>query len=363
MRGLNTGSFAIKELIQYLTLEILNIGNNHEFFLYFNQSDSNDQYRNNSKHTTIRIKKIKNRFLFDQVYLPIALQKDNIDITLFFKNTVPLLNSSKSAVIVHDLGYFYTKLNPYKFLDTLYMKQVLSFSMKKAKYIFSVSQYTKNDITRILGTNPAKITVCHEGISENFSLTNDKKQLAAVKSKYSLPEKFIFFPTSLSPRKNLIRTLKAFNQISNKIPHSLYITGGQSWNSNKVESLLEQSAGKVKKLGAVPAEDMPSLYQLADFAIYPSLFEGFGVPILEAFHCECPILTSNITSMPEIAGDAALLVDPYSEKSIADGIIKLATNKKLKNSLIKNGIQRTKHFSYEKTARIILNTIENNLII
>jgi glycosyltransferase involved in cell wall biosynthesis len=357
IRGITEGSYAVSELIQQITDNLLEIGKEHTFFLYSNHASSFESF---SDRATIRVCKQRNRLIFDQLWLPWILKRDQVDFAIFFKGTLPLLSSTKSAVMILDLGYYYPELNAYKFLETRYMKIMLRLSAAKARIIFSISQYTKDDIVRLFGTDPNKIHVTHLAVPPIFSSEFDQEKFAVLKAKYHLPDKFIFFPTNLSPRKNLIRTIHAFNQASNKIPHVLYITGGHAWNSTEIEKLIYQFPEKIIKLGEIPAEDFPLLYSLADFAIYPSLFEGFGVPILEAFSRGCPVLSSNVTSIPEVAGDAALLVDPYSVASIADGIIELAFNEDLRISLKNKGYQRAKFFSYRQTAKVILEAIENN---
>jgi glycosyltransferase involved in cell wall biosynthesis len=357
-RGINQGSFAISEMIQQITGNLLELGNQHEFFLYANHPESMMQFSNRAN---VRVKKQNNRLIFDQIWLPRALKKDKIDLALFFKGTIPLLGSVKTAVVMLDLGYYYPELNAYKFLETRYMKTMMRLSAAKARTIFSISQYTKDDIVRIFKVNPQKVHVSPLAVPDYYSANIESKKVNEIKFKYQLPDKFIFFPTSLSPRKNLIRTISALMRVSEQIPHALCITGGQKWKSKEIEKLINQIPERIIKLDEVPTEEMPLLFSLADFLIYPSLYEGFGVPILEAFNCGCPVLTSDTTSMPEVAGDAALLVDSFSVDSIADGILELATNSVLKETLKTKGYKRAELFSYRKTASIILKAIENKL--
>ena len=272
---------------------------------------------------------------------------------------MPLLLPGKGAVIFHDLGYFDNELRPYKYLETIYMKSGMASSGHRASKVFADSEFTRQEAISILGIAPGKITVCYQNCASVYRPTLNEENLASIKRHYRLPGKFIFCPTSLSPRKNLDRMLSAFERVKRKIPHYLVITGGQTWREKKVHERMNSSLDpRIKFLGNVPETHMPALYSSASFTLYPSLLEGFGLPILEAFRCGCPVITSNVTSMPEVAGNAAYLVDPYDTQQISAGIIELAINESLRQDLIERGFERAKFFSWEKTAGIILEQLE-----
>ena len=329
-----------------------------QIFLYFNNPLHEKLFDSSAVKQSYNL---NNRFVWDQVWLPQALKKDHIDITLFLKGTIPVLHSGHSAVIFHDLGYFDNVLRPYRVPDTLYMKKMMPKAARDASIIFTVSEYTRKEALRIFNPDPRKIKVCYQNCSPIFEPVIDQQKRGLIRNRYHLPEKFIFCPISISPRKNLSRILAAFDKIKDKISHDLVITGGQSSKEKKL--MYRITSGfypRVHVLGNVPYEDMPGLYSLADFAIYPSLLEGFGMPVLEAFRCDCPILTSNITSIPEVAGEAAYLVDPYDTDQIAHGMLMLATDSSLRQMLIIKGRRQAKIFSWEKTARIILDSLQSD---
>jgi glycosyltransferase involved in cell wall biosynthesis len=184
---------------------------------------------------------------------------------------------------------------------------------------------------------------------------SDPGILNTVRSTYGLPENYIFWPTSLSPRKNSDRVLDAFTDLLDKIPQQLVITGGKAWKAKPIiKRINSEFPERIKILGNVPQDHMAALYRLANFTIYPSLLEGFGFPILESFRCGRAILTSNLASMPEIAGEAAFLVDPYSAEEISAGILRLATDETLRHALEEKGFERAKFFSWQQTAEGIL---------
>ena len=355
-RGLNQGSHAISTIIYNLTQTILALASkDHEIILYLNDPALASLFDPSIPKIHI---KLDNRLIWDQVWLPAALRRDKVDFALFMKGTIPLLVPCKSAVIFHDLGYFDKGLRPYKFADTLYMKRMMARAGDKASIIFPVSEYTKNEVVQILGIEESKMAVCYSDCSPVFTPITNNDSIDQVRSIYNLPLPFIFSPINISPRKNLDRILNAFGEIKGQIPHHLVITGGDTWGvSNLKNRIVGDFNNKVHILGTVPHEHIPTIYNLASFTLYPSLLEGFGVPILESFRCGCPVLTSNITAMPEVAGDAAYLVNPYDQQQIADGMLKLATDKVLRNELIRKGFERSHFFSWERTARIILDNI------
>jgi len=159
-----------------------------------------------------------------------------------------------------------------------------------------------------------------------------------------------------------MRMLDAWKLIKEDIPHHLYLTGGMDWKSTDVfQRLSEPDFERIHLLGRVEEQDMPVIYSLSDFVIYLSLFEGFGLPVLEAMSCGVPVMASNISSIPEVTGDHALLVDPNSIESIAAGFLQMATEKSLKETLSAQGSQQTKQFSWERTGEEMISWIEQHL--
>lgn len=360
-RGLNQGSYAISTIILHLTRALLDqAGDQHQFVVYFNDPTLEALFPRAENTRSIHL---KNRFVWDHFWLPQALKKDGVEIVLLMKGTLPLYLPCQGAVLYHDLGYFDKALRPYKYLDTIYMKSMMARASHQASHIFADSKYTRDEALRILGAEPAKVSVCYQNCSPIFQPVTDPLILEKVRERYRLPEKYIFCPVTLSPRKNIARILNAFQKVHERIPHHLAITGGQSWGLDQpLAGVSDGCAPRVHFLGTIRQEDMPAIYSLADFALYPSLIEGFGMPILEAFNCGCPVLTSNITSMPELAGEAACLVDPYDEQQISEGILKLALDDRYSQELVGKGFTRAKLFSWEKTASTILGklqTLEN----
>ena len=352
-RGLHQGSLAISTIIYQLTKSIIELApEDVEFFLYFNDPAYEHLFSSTIHKRSV---KMNNRLVWDHFWLPAKMRADKIDIALFMKGTIPLSLSCDAGVIMHDMGYFNSQLQPYKFLETLYMKVMITRAAGKATKIFTVSEHTRMEVMRILGTDPAKITTIYPDCSPIYKPVTDLELLERVRKTYGLPARYIFWPTSLSPRKNIGRILDVFELLFDQIPQRLVITGGKAWNTKDFfQRVNSDFSDHIKVLGNVPQEYMPALYTMADFTLYPSLLEGFGFPILESFRCGRTVLTSNLASMPEIAGDAAYLINPYSIEDISTGFLKLATDENFRHELEEKGVERARLFSWSETAASIL---------
>lgn len=311
-----------------------------------------------------RVLKSSNKLIWDNVLFPLAVKKETISVTLFPKGTIPFLFFGKSIPIILDLGYFYPKLNAYRILNTYYMRAIFKHTAKKAAGIFTISESTRQDVIKHLRVSKEKVLTIYGDCSSEFRMVKNKKKLSSVVDKYQLKLPFIFVPiSSISPRKNLDRLLDAFLRIKEDIPHHLYITGAITWNSQEVLNRLSKPAirNRVHRLKFLPIQDMVSFYNLADFTVYPSLFEGLGLPVLEAFNCGSPVLTTIHTSLPEVAGDAAVLVDGYNFEEFAQGILKLAQEPQTRAVLRKKGLAQAQDFSWDKTSKLVYQWLEQNI--
>ena len=315
-------------------------------------------FLNIQKLWTIYLAK-SSRIFWDYLLLPEAIKLSKLSWTIFPNNVIPYRVKSKKLLFIHDLGYFYPELKAYKYFDTIYQKNMITSSVKRAEKIITVSKKTKEDLMKFTDVDENKIFVIYEDCHPIFKNPIDENKTNEIIDKYKIIKPFIFFPSSsISPRKNFHGLISAFNLIKSLIPHHLYFTAPESWGDNIIEKNIfnyQNENTRLHRLGLVPLEDMPYLYHLADFAIYPSFLEGFGIPLIEAMSCSCPIITSNTFSLPEVASDAALYVDPHSISDIASNIVKLANNEELKKELIKKGLERKDKFSWEKSTKKISN--------
>lgn len=271
-------------------------------------------------------------------------------------------NDLKTVITIHDMAheYFPEAIRDASIL--YYLKEKLPEAARMAHQIIAVSETTRNDIIRFLGINPDKIRVVYNGVNSAFRPVTDPALLRRTRERYRLPARFILYVGAIQPRKNVSGLVEAYAKICAEggLPHELVIAGGESWKSeglkDRISSLGLQE--KVHFIGYVSDEELPLLYNLADQLAFPSFYEGFGLPVLEAMACGIPVVTSKTSSLSEIAGDAAILVDPHSVDEIAGGIRRLIEDSDLRRICIEKGLERAKLFAWERCARETLTVLQ-----
>lgn len=295
----------------------------------------------------------------------LALQTflDNLDVLFVPAHTLPLIRKFglKTIVTVHDLGSEFLPLT-HQVKQRLYLSLMQNYQLKTVTKIIAVSGSTKKDLIRKIGIQPDKITVVYEGYDKNLFKSSKGDVLINSLRQYGLESgQYFLFVGTVQPRKNLERLIKAFKQFIANEDNSiqLAIAGSTGWMSEEIYSLPKHLGieGRVKFLGYVPSYDLPVLYSSAIALTFPSLFEGFGLPLLEAQASGCPVITSNTSSMPEIAGEGAILVNPYNTPDITRAMIEVRI-KKTRVKLIEAGIKNIKRFSWEKCAAQTLSVFE-----
>jgi glycosyltransferase involved in cell wall biosynthesis len=233
-----------------------------------------------------------------------------------------------------------------------YYQFFFNLSVNHADMIICDSMSTKKDLLEYDKTlSSDKINVIYLGVNKQQHI----KSKTELKEKYNLPDAYYLFVGTISPRKNLLRVIKAWNQRINT-DNKLVIIGKKGWLYNPFFEYIEKNnlSNGVLWLDYIPEADLPSLYSYAEALLFPSLYEGFGLPILEAMSCGCPVITSNISSMPEVAGDAALLVNPYNVDEIKAAMDIITYNKKRRNDCILKGYLQVKKFQWNDTAKQII---------
>jgi len=348
--------------VQRFLINILrefNIDNkNFEYFV--THSTCNIKEENNDNINYIEVK-AKSKLFFDYIQTFKYILKIKPDIIIYPANIIPFTHFFLKKLkfnITYDLGYFVPELNAYKSGDTLYMKTFIPYSCRKSTRTFAISEATKKDIVSRIGINPEKIIVCPLAVEKAFMIIEDEISLNETIRKFNINQPYLFYAGSLSPRKNLKNIISAFDRLINKIPHTLVLTGNIAWKSTEIYEIMKTIPNdRLKLVGNVSETDLVNLYNKADLFLYPSLYEGFGLPILEAQACGCPVLTSNVTSCPEVAGNSALVVNPYDIDEIANGILKIVKDTDYKQNLIKLGFDNIKRYNWQKTARVILDNL------
>ncbi len=361
-RPLSAIEGGVREFVESMTKALVrNLSSTDELYIFHNQAKKGFEIPEKANVREILLKS-RSRFVCDFLWFPRLTWKYRLDVIWFPKNVIPFLIRSKAIVTIHDLCYFRPSYNAYPLIDTRYMTYMIKSSCKRADKVIAVSSHTKKDLVSILGMNAEKIRIIYEAVDhEKYRVINDQSQLDKVREKYDLGKKIILFTGSISPRKNLARLIEAFHMIMDRLPHDLVITGHKGWKNTK-ELLMIRQNRRVKKIGFVHEKEIACLYNLADMYVYPSLYEGFGLPVLEAQACGVPVIASNVTSIPEVGGDSICYVDPENIQSIAGGILKVSLDRQYRESLIQKGFENISHYSWDKGARALLKVCEDTVV-
>ena len=285
-----------------------------------------------------------------------ALDAIKADVAHFTNGMIPLAAPVSTVVTIHDMSLrLYPQCHPVRRL--LLNRPLMQVAMRRASAIVTVSNSTRRDLLRLHMLPPDRVSVVHEAASPAFRRIRDRARLETVRAKYGLPERFLLYVGTIEPRKNLGRLVAAFGQArAAGIPHHLVCVGPYGWSSRDLTGLIERLAltPYVHFTGYVPFEDLPALYNLGELFVFPSLYEGFGLPVVEAMACGTPVITANSSSLGEIAGDAAITVDPLSTDALAQAIRGLATDEAYRRDLSERGWLRARTFSWTQTAKEML---------
>jgi glycosyltransferase involved in cell wall biosynthesis len=277
-----------------------------------------------------------------------------IDILHSTAFTMPLVSKPKVVVTIHDLSIFiypehHTEAN-YQFVT-----RNVHQAARRANFIIAVSESSKREVMRFLHMPEEKIGVVYEAAGDIFHQKCPSDTVAVIKNKYKINKRYFLSVGSLEPRKNLGRALVAFKALieMKKADYQFVITGGKGWKNEAFYNLIRKLDidEHLVFTGYVPEEDLPALYQGADVFVYPSLYEGFGLPVLEAMASGIPVITSNTSSLPEVAGDAAILVNPMEVFELYEAMEALASRPELRDELKKKGLERSTKFTWEEAAR------------
>jgi glycosyltransferase involved in cell wall biosynthesis len=265
-----------------------------------------------------------------------------------------VLRTYPIVITVHDIAYirFPNLLNKSR---QVYKKYILYSSIKKADVIIADSHSTRRDIVEFFNVDEKKIKVVHLGVESRFRPISSVEDY---RTKNNLPSKMILNIGTLEPRKNMVALIRAFKRLQERgfKDYVLAIAGERGWLYKKIfkevsSSGMEQS---IRILGVIRDEELPLLYNCADLFVYPSLYEGFGLPPLEAMACGVPIITSNTSSLPEVVGNAGIMVDPNDIESLSEEMYKVLNDKELKHRMSRDGLKRSKMFTWEKTMNDVI---------
>lgn len=306
------------------------------------------------------------RKFWTQIALPLKLFLEKEKPSVFYSpgHYAPRFSSSPSVVTILDTSYlFYPQYFNKK--DLLQLKSWSAYSIKNANKIITISNSSKNDLLKYYGLNEKKVKVIYPGYDkERFKLSLSAIKSQEIAIKYKLPQSYVLFVGTLQPRKNLITLIKALEKLkSTKDKYSnleLVIIGKKGWIYDKILKEIDNAKIKnqIKMIGFVADQDLPYLYQKASCFILPSLYEGFGLPVLEAMSVGVPVVVSNSSSLPEVAGKAGIYIFPQELESLIKGIDKaLSLNPQEKEAIIRSGLEQAKKFSWDKCAKEILSVL------
>jgi glycosyltransferase involved in cell wall biosynthesis len=293
--------------------------------------------------------------LWYRLRLPLPVQLLTGSLDLFHSPDFvlpPVRGGIPTILTVHDLSFVHF---PDTFTPALvnYLNKVVPWSVERATHILADSQATKDDLMNIWQVGAEKVTVLYSGVSGRFRPVTDKKQLAAVRQKYGLGSApFLVSVSTLQPRKNFQMLIRAFKPVAEQQPHNLVIAGGKGWLYEEMLAEVEKQglAGRVKFIGFVADSDLPALYSEASLMVFPSLYEGFGLPLLEAMACGVPVLSSNSSCLPEVVGEAAVQLSPTDQEAWSQMMNGLLADSGRRARMVAAGFLQARKFTWKKAA-------------
>jgi len=301
--------------------------------------------------------------LWTHVRLSWEMARHAPDLLFVPAHVLPPVRPKRALVTIHDLGYrYFPEAHPRR--QRLYLDWSTRWNARVASHILADSCATRDALVQEYGIAASKITVAYPGYDSDLAPVRDARALAAVQARYGIPGPYILFIGRLQPRKNLVRLIEAFARLAPDRPNlSLVLAGPSGWLAEPIHARVRELGLEARVLfpGYIAAADKAALLSGAQVFAYPSLYEGFGFPALEAQACGVPLLASNTSSLPEVVGDGGLLVDPFDTSAIAEGLARLLDDTMLRRTLVALGSANLRRFSWEATARTVLSVIETIL--
>lgn len=330
---------------------------NHTFTIYIKQKPLSHMP---TQTKNWKYKVIGPKFLWTQIALPLRLTNTNYDLIFSPTHYGPRFSPIPSVISIMDLSYIrYPDL--FKKSDLLQLTRWTSYSIKKAKQIITISHFSRQEIIEHYNINPAKISVTYPGYKSNiFHNKYRNSQINAFKQKFKLSNYLIFVGT-IQPRKNILRLLSAFGQVLKSYPYTkLVIAGKKGWLYEEIFKKMTEFKDKVLYLDYPDDITLANLYSGATGFVLPSLYEGFGITVIEAMACGCPVVISNNSSLIEIGKESAIFIDPFSIESISTGITKLfKISANEKEELVKKGLENVKRYSWETCTKKTIEVFES----
>ena len=294
--------------------------------------------------------------------LSAELRRNPVDL-LHVQYTAPPFAPCPVVATIHDLAFEHLP-ETFKRRSWMQLRLTVRATARRAAQIITVSDYSRDDIVATYGIAPERITVTPEAAPAHFARVTNGNEIKRVRESYGIAKEYILSLCSIQPRKNLVRLIEAYTSVRLSRPPGefpqLVLAGKRAWLDRETIRAAERNSADrdIVFTGYVPDRDLPALYTGAICFVYPSYFEGFGLPVLEAMQCGVPVIAGNRTSLPEVVGDAGVLVDPFNEKELADGIARVVDNPDHRAQLSVKGLKRAKDFDWTTTAQMTLQVYE-----
>lgn len=296
------------------------------------------------------------RIAWMQLLAARVLEDIKADVAHFTNGMIPLGTSAPRVVTIHDMSLkLYPDCHPVR--RRVINRPLINVAARAADAVVTVSNSARDDLLRFHSIPPERVSVVHEAAGPDFRPIHDRGRRSRIRMRYGLPERFVLYVGAIEPRKNLPRLVEAF-AIARRcgIPHELVCVGPYGWSSRDLYQHVDRLGLRrvVHFTGYVPSDDLPVIYNLSEFFVFPSIYEGFGLPVIEAMACGIPVLTSSTSSLQEIAADAAETAHPQDTEALASAIVKLALNPDRRRELAARGLARSHEFSWSRTAQEML---------
>lgn len=290
------------------------------------------------------------RIPWEQLLAPALLRLNGADVFHGVLNVAPLFCPTPSVITIHDLAFLVFP-QTFRRVNRAYLTWATKVSAKRAARILTVSEATRQEVIRLLGVPPARVVVTYNACEERFR-PPEPAAIEAFRRRTGLPERFILFVSTLEPRKNVPTLLEAYAQIATSIDAPLIIGGGKGWLYDEIFAKVEQLGlhDRVRFVGFIDRDEQPLWYAAATVFTLPSLYEGFGMPLLEAMACGTPVVTTTSSSLPEVVGDAGLTVPPTDAEALGAALLRLLTDADLRAELRERGLRQARRFSWRTTA-------------
>jgi glycosyltransferase involved in cell wall biosynthesis len=326
-----------------------------ELHVYTSETGARDALNGFKMHLArMQTQKPVVRVMWEQLVFPLLLARTRFELCHSMAYVAPFLSQTPSIVTVYDLSFVFYP-NYFQRINRAYLTWGTRLSTRRARRIVTISESTKRDLIRRFDLPADKIDVVPPGVESVFFPDGDGNAVERFRQTKHLPEHYILFVGTREPRKNIPTLIRAFAKAKSHLdlPHQLVIVGGKGWNDQAITRSIRECARPldVNLIGFAPSDELPYWYRAADAFVYPSQYEGYGMPLLEAMASGTPVVTGNVSSLPEAVGDAALIVDPADEAALEVAIGRVVRDQPLRQELIARGTDRARQFTWTRAAR------------